>query len=286
MHVGMSKPQQLFSRTSSNFRLMFALRSHTCFHSSANPPSGTTMADAIVISDLHLGSDNCQAEQLVHFLEQFHVGQRSTQHLILNGDVFDSMDFRRLKKWHWRVLSQIRKLSDHVKITWIIGNHDGPADIVSHLLGVELADEYELVSGGKRMLFLHGHQFDEFTNHYPITGWFADWVYRCLQKLDKSHEFAKWAKHKSKTFLRCSDKIEYDAVEYARTRGVDVVCCGHTHFPLEKQHGDVKYFNSGCWTEKPCHYLQIEDGRVQVRAAVDELPVGKAEYEVPLAVPA
>ena len=30
--------------------------------------------------------------------------------------------------------------------------------------------------------------------------------------------------------------------------------------------GPVPYFNSGCWTEKPCHFLTLRDGVVEVRA--------------------
>ena len=26
-----------------------------------------------------------------------------------------------------------------------------------------------------------------------------------------------------------------------------------------------RYFNSGCWTEKPCHFLAVRDGRVEVQ---------------------
>ena len=50
--------------------------------------------------------------------------------------MFDSIDFRRLSKNHWKVLSLIRKLSDQIDIIWLYGNHDGSAEIISHLLGV------------------------------------------------------------------------------------------------------------------------------------------------------
>lgn len=75
-----------------------------------------TCLDALIISDIHLGSDNCQAKDLVVFLEQIRCGVIQTSRIILNGDVFDSFDFRRLKN-HWKVLSLIRKLSDHIDIT-------------------------------------------------------------------------------------------------------------------------------------------------------------------------
>jgi len=36
---------------------------------------------------------------------------------------------------------EIRKIADEMEVVWINGNHDGPAEIVSHLLGVRCADE-------------------------------------------------------------------------------------------------------------------------------------------------
>lgn len=43
--------------------------------------------DGIIISDLHLGADNCQAKLLVDFLEKIHNKEIVTNRLILNGDV-------------------------------------------------------------------------------------------------------------------------------------------------------------------------------------------------------
>jgi UDP-2,3-diacylglucosamine pyrophosphatase LpxH len=226
--------------------------------------------DAIVISDLHLGSDNCQAKPLAHFLESFLAGHRTTGRLILNGDVFDSFDFRRLKKSHWRVLSLIRKLSDKIEIDWIIGNHDGPAEIVSHLLGVHVREELVLESGGRRILVLHGHVFDDFIDNHPFLTYLGDCFYALLQKIDPSHSFAKLAKRKSKTFLRCARKIEEGALELARRKDCAAVCCGHTHVAKENTAGPVHYFNSGCWTELPCSYLTVEEGEVTVHSYVEE----------------
>lgn len=227
------------------------------------------MHDALVISDIHLGSNNCQARQLVHFLEAVRHGELPTRRLILNGDVFDSIDFRRLKKQHWKVLSLLRKLSDEIEIVWINGNHDGPAEIVSHLLGVEVRDEIAVESGGRRVLFLHGHRFDSFVERYPLTSKLADYLYRWLQRLDKSHTIARTAKHKSKTFLRCTKQIETRAIAYAAELGCDSVCCGHTHHPVAATGGPVEYFNGGCWTEQPCHYLALTDGVVELFAYRD-----------------
>ena len=229
------------------------------------------MHDAVILSDVHLGSENCEAKSLVALLSAIHHGDLPTRRLVLNGDVFDSIDFRRLKKTHWKVLSTLRKMSDEIEIVWVNGNHDGPVEFVSPLLGVQVREEFAFESGGKIVLCLHGHRFDEFIESYPVATWFADRVYRFLQKLDRTHTFAKFAKKSSKTFLRCAKLIEERAVAYAEWRGVDVVCCGHSHLATASPAGPVQYFNSGCWTEKPSHFLTVTDGRVELKATNEKV---------------
>lgn len=162
------------------------------------------------------------------------------------------------------MLSTLRKLSDRIEISWINGNHDGPAEIVSHLLGVGVRDEMILESGGRKILLHHGHRFDEFIDNHPILTAVADLVYRLLQRIDQSHHFAKMAKRKSKIFLRCSQKIEAKSIEYARKLGCDIVCCGHTHHAMITESKGITYCNSGCWTEKPCHFLTVRDGVIEL----------------------
>jgi UDP-2,3-diacylglucosamine pyrophosphatase LpxH len=234
------------------------------------------MLDAVILSDLHLGSGNCQARGLRALLEQILEGEIRTERLILNGDVFDSIDFRRLQKSHWKVLSLLRKLSNDIEIIWLAGNHDGSAEIVSHLLGVTVKDDYVLESGGEKLLILHGHVFDEFIDAHPWLTFLGDCVYRVLQWLDRTHRFAKLAKHGSKTFLRCARKIEEGAVELARRRACSAVCCGHTHVAVARTEQPVRYYNSGCWTELPCGYLTVQAGVVRVHADRSEEAVVRA----------
>lgn len=236
------------------------------------------MLDAVILSDIHLGSENCQAKKVARLLERIDDGELATKRLILNGDVFNSIDFRRLNKNHWKVLSLIRKLSDHLDIIWLCGNHDGSAEIISHLLGVTVMDDYVLESGGQGILILHGHAFDAFLDSHPVLTWLADQVYFFLQWIDKTHALAKVAKRGSKTFLRCAKKIEEGAVEMARKRRCDAVCCGHTHVAVARTDQPIAYFNSGCWTELPCTYLTVADGTVRLHVfAEDEIPVPAEE---------
>jgi len=231
-------------------------------------PEGTDALDAVVISDLHLGSDNCQAKEAAAFLQSILEGEIRTRRLVINGDVFDSIDFRRLKKTHWKVLSQIRHLSDKIEVVWIVGNHDGSAEIISHLLGVQVVEEYVLRSAARDILIIHGHQYDEFINEHPVLTALADGAYWLLQKLDRTHYIARLAKRRSKTFVRCSNKIEQGARRRAAERGCGVVLCGHTHHAqaiLADANNGVAYYNSGCWTERPSTYLTIRDGEVNSR---------------------
>lgn len=219
------------------------------------------MYDSIIISDLHLGSPISQTDVLNKFFNKLESYEIQTKELILNGDVFDSWDFKRLRKAHWKVLSSIRSLSDQIKITWICGNHDGPSEIISHLLGVDVKDEYILKSGKNKILVLHGDKFDEFITEHPIITYLADGIYWLMQKIDPSFWMAKQAKRASKTFLRCADKIKKEAIKYAAKKGCDLVCTGHSH------HAEVsdKYYNSGCWTELPCSFLVVENGEINLK---------------------
>jgi UDP-2,3-diacylglucosamine pyrophosphatase LpxH len=238
------------------------------------------MLDAVILSDLHLGSENCQAKKVVQFLELIADGDLKTSRVILNGDVFNSFDFRRLKKQHWKVLTLIRELSKEKEIIWLCGNHDGSTDIISQLLGVTFMDEFILESGSERIMVLHGHIFDNFITDHPFLTWVGDCIYGFLQWIDSSHSIARMAKRRSKTFMRCARKVEEDSAAYARRQGCSAVCCGHTHAATTQQIGEVAYYNSGCWTELPCHYLTVHKGVISVESfAPQEVAVEVTEPE-------
>src|SRR5260370_2501676 len=86
--------------------------------------------------------------------------------LILLGDIFADLNFGRLKKEHWKFLGFIRKLSNpkrNVEVVWVEGNHDhGLAEIMAHLVGVRVYQEYQWEYRGLRHIAVHGHQFDGF----------------------------------------------------------------------------------------------------------------------------
>ena len=214
------------------------------------------MSDAIIISDLHLGSRICQAKLISQFLHQL-----NTKELILNGDVFDSFDLRPLKKHHWKVICQLRKLAKKIKVVWIIGNHDGPTNNLSTLLGIEVLEEYVLINNNTKILILHGHQFDNFMNKHPMLTHIGDFIYHMMQRVDPSFWIARNAKKMSKLFLRNAKKVKTKAVAYAKKKKCDIVITGHTHKPESLDN----YYNSGSWAELPAHYIEITDGIITLK---------------------
>lgn len=222
------------------------------------------MNDAIIISDTHLGSTVCESKRLYQFLELVYT---KTNKLIINGDFFDNLDFRRLNKNDWKVLSLLRKMSKYIEIVWIRGNHDGDAEIISHLIGLDFRDEYSFMSADKNILCLHGDRFDDFIYKYPTTSKIADNIYRFIQRFDKRF-LPKFIKQRSKIYLRCSEHMMNSSREYALNKNCNVVCLGHTHHAtIDKNHA-VWYCNSGCWTEKQCCYLAINNGQVNLETFV------------------
>ena len=213
------------------------------------------MLDALIISDIHLGSRACRARELLDLLGTVQAGE-----IILNGDTFDSIDFRNWPDDHWQVLFALRSLGD--RVVFVAGNHELDTRSMELLTGFDWwGEEYVFCSGGKKILCLHGHEYDGFLAQHPWLSWIGDQIYGALQWLDRSCGLARRAKLQSKEFISCASKVKAGAKLTAREYGFDIVCCGHTHL-AEASH---PYYNSGCWTESPGTYLAVKDGVVELR---------------------
>jgi hypothetical protein len=40
---------------------------------------------------------------------------------------------------------------------------------------------------------------------------------------------------------------------------------------VANEKGAIGYYNSGCWTEKPCHYLTVRNGGVELRSYTEAI---------------
>ena len=143
----------------------------------------------------------------------------NTRELVINGDIFDDLNFNRLSKRHFACLKIIRRNSDRddFRLVWVRGNHDGPADVVGHIVGVEILDEYVFRNGRLRLLILHGDQFDRFVNNY---GWLTEIACGLFYYIQKwaPHRAARYIRRVSKKWQRSS---QLDPRRGRRLRGVE-----------------------------------------------------------------
>ena len=217
----------------------------------------------VIISDIHLGSKLSQTETLITFLKNI-----SFERLIINGDVFDSINMKRLSKQHWKVLSELRKITDkenHREVIWIRGNHDGFSDLLTQLLGIKVYNEYMFNWNNKKVLALHGDVFDVFTSKHPIISEVADIIYKFAIYIDPvKNRISKFLKRNTKAFLRNAQIVRERSLAYGKHKNADVVCCGHTHYPEMVQQNGMTYLNSGSWTTNPTSFIGFTKNDVKV----------------------
>jgi UDP-2,3-diacylglucosamine pyrophosphatase LpxH len=220
--------------------------------------------DTLILSDVHLGSETSRAREATRLLKETRF-----RRLILLGDIFADLNFRRLTKEHWKFLGYIRKLSNpkrDLEVIWVEGNHDqGLADIMSHLVGVRVYQEYEWTCGGMRHLAIHGHQFDRLLANNLRLNYFGTLFYLQLQRLDmKGKPVARFIDRINTRWLRMSHKVASGALFHARLRKADRIFCGHTHHAMHEEKDGIHYYNSGGWVDDRLTYITIDSAGVRI----------------------
>jgi len=219
----------------------------------------TVIADTILVSDLHLGSETSRAREATQFLRAAMFNR-----LILLGDIFCDLNFRRLKKEHWQFLSLIRKLSNPkrgVEVVWVEGNHDrGLAQLMSHLVGVRVYDDYGWQYRGVKYRCILGHQFDRFLVDSALLSALGELIYLHIQKVDfQDSKIARWLDRLNSRWLRLTPKVASGALAFAQARGDHVVFCGHTHQAFQASADGTRYFNTGSWTHERLTYAAVDE---------------------------
>jgi UDP-2,3-diacylglucosamine pyrophosphatase LpxH len=220
--------------------------------------------DTLILSDVHLGSECSRAHDATCVLKQ-----NQFRRLILLGDIFADLNFGRLTKEHWRFLGYIRKLSNpkrNIEVIWVEGNHDhGLTDVMSHLVGVKVYQEYAWEYGGLRHLAIHGHQFDRFVVSNLRMNYLATLLYLQLQKLDiKGKPIARFIDRLNTRWLRMSEKVASGALFHARFRDASRIFCGHTHVALKRERDGIHYYNTGGWVDSTPTYVTINEQGVHI----------------------
>lgn len=225
----------------------------------------TTKVNTLIVSDVHLGAETSRASDCVDMLQQFEF-----ERLILLGDIFADLNFRRLKKEHWQFLSHIRKLSNpkrHIEVVWVEGNHDfGLANMMGHLTGVEVLQEYTWEFDGKKHLAIHGHQWDKFISNNFGLSVAISYAHLQLQKIGvPMHPIARFTDKIPTRWQRLTPKVSAGAIHLAKVRHAQRVFCGHTHKAYHLEQDGVAYYNSGCWTDTRATFITIDEQGVQIR---------------------
>lgn len=247
---------------------------------------------SIFISDVHLGTPDCQAEMLLEFLRT-----HSSDYLYLVGDIFDFWKIRHSMTWP-RVKNDlvnhvIERAQNGTRVIYVPGNHD---ELVRDYAGQDFNGidiRYETVhktAAGKRLLILHGDVFDEAVRNRRMLNMVGSTMYELIMIISRHFNrarkrfgygywsFANFIKYRFREAVRYIERYEYAAARYARKLGFDGIVCGHIHHPNNTVINGVEYLNTGDWVEHCTALTEDESGHLELvhwlaaRAAVATLP--------------
>ena len=218
-----------------------------------------------VISDVHLGTYGCHAEELNRYLKSI-----DPKILVINGDFIDIWQLSKFyfPDAHWRVIQRVIKMMMHgTQVYYLTGNHD---EMLRKFTGfrldnLHLEDKLVLSIDGEKHWFFHGDVFDITMRHskwlakiggagYDMLILINRAVNVLLTKLGREKiSLSKKVKDSVKAAVKHISNFEQTAADIAIENKYDYVICGHIHEPSQKDfsndHGSVQYLNSGDWIE-------------------------------------
>jgi UDP-2,3-diacylglucosamine pyrophosphatase LpxH len=254
----------------------------------------------VFISDIHLGFKGCSAELLLDFLHHVEM-----DYLFLVGDIIDVWSMKKSIFWpqsHINVMRAILgKAKRGTKVIFVPGNHD---DVFREFDGavfgnLEIHKEYvHHGCRGRRMLILHGDEFDSVVKCSPWLAKLGSNIYDILlaanpiiNKVRRRFDLPHWSlssylKSKAKTAVQYIGSFEDAVAQAARKRGVDMVVCGHIHHAEIRDINGILYCNDGDWVESCTSLVEDMNGhfrmidwlklREQINVPRIALPAGQA----------
>jgi UDP-2,3-diacylglucosamine pyrophosphatase LpxH len=225
----------------------------------------TRELDLVILSDIHLGTYGCHAEELLRYLKTI-----KAKTIILNGDIIDMWQFskRYWPKSHMQIIKHITgQLAKGSKVVYLTGNHD---EMLRKFAGFRLGsfqiDNKKVVTlDGKKAWIFHGDVFDVTMRYskwlaklgavgYDMLILLNTFVNAILTFFGKGKiSLSKRVKDSVKSAIKFINDFEKTAADIAITKGYDYVICGHIHHPEMKRivtdKGEVMYLNSGDWVE-------------------------------------
>jgi UDP-2,3-diacylglucosamine pyrophosphatase LpxH len=189
--------------------------------------------DISVISDVHLGTYGCHADELIIYLNSI-----EPKKLILNGDIIDIWQFRQrfFPSSHLKVLKKIIGMaSKGTDVYYITGNHDEMLRKFSgHTMGrFKLVDKLVLELGKEKAWIFHGDVFDISIQNAKwlakLGGWgydflilinrFVNWI--LLKVGREKYSLSKRIKNSVKGAVKYIQSFEKVAAELARDHEYD-----------------------------------------------------------------
>jgi UDP-2,3-diacylglucosamine pyrophosphatase LpxH len=251
--------------------------------------SGRPSYRTVFLSDTHLGTRGCRSDFLAHFLGSF-----DCENLFLVGDIIDGWRLR--KSWYWDEMHDevvrliLRHASQGAAVLYVPGNHDEMfrpwLAMGLELGGVHFADEaVHVTRQGKRLLIIHGDQFDSVVRYARFMALLGDNAYVAALSLNRYFNairrrlgypywsLSQWAKRQVKGAVKAVDRFETALTGEARRRGLDGVVCGHIHHAEMRMIDGTLYLNTGDWVESCTALVEHHDGRLELIdwAAVNRL---------------
>jgi UDP-2,3-diacylglucosamine pyrophosphatase LpxH len=232
----------------------------------------------VFISDTHIGTPGCNAELLLDFLKSI-----ECETLYLVGDIIDGWQLK--KGWYWPaahndIVRAILKMAKRgARVVYVPGNHD---EVFRDFTGLHFGDvellpeDTHITADGRKLLVLHGDQFDNIVLYARWLAFLGDSAYVMLLK---SNALVNWVrrrfglpywslaahlKKRVKNAVQFISKYEEVVAQAASERGVDGVVCGHIHSAEIRQFGDVTYYNDGDWVESCTALVEHADGRMEI----------------------
>lgn len=233
---------------------------------------------SVFISDLHLGSPDCQATYLLDFL-----ARTSCETLYLVGDIIDflAMGNRvQLPPEHQDVVRRIMAIAaSGTRVIYIPGNHDDYMRKFNgeRLAGVEVHDKVVHDNAdGRRFMVCHGDQFDAIVRTgrgMMLVGEhghrFLLWANRTFNAWRRMRGLPYWSLatavksrlSRARHFIR---RFELAALTVAERGQYDGFICGHIHAAGFLRSPEGLYCNDGDWVEHCTALVETFEGELSL----------------------
>ncbi len=233
----------------------------------------------IWISDLHLGSTQCQPDILLNFLRH-----NDSEKLYLVGDIIDFWALSKKMYWpteHNTVIQKLLRKARHgTQIIYIPGNHDDNVrEYDNYVFGdivVKKSDHHTTVDG-KRFLIVHGDEYDVIAQYHQWIARIGSVSYDLLLEINRyiriirrlfgirsNFSLAAYVKYKVKNLVQFISDYEQNIVNTLGNDGLDGVICGHIHHAEIKLIDQFLYINTGDFVESCTAIVEHHDGRLEL----------------------